>query len=54
MSLAVMRVLLVDVNGLPFGFTAQYVDELIRVPHEEMLTVVERNESTGNWFSGYR
>ncbi|MDO8948510.1 MAG: hybrid sensor histidine kinase/response regulator [Desulfocapsaceae bacterium] len=43
LSLAVMRVLLVDVNGLPFGFTAQYVDELIRVPHEEMLTVVERN-----------
>ncbi|MDD3814248.1 MAG: hybrid sensor histidine kinase/response regulator [Desulfocapsaceae bacterium] len=43
LSLAVMRVLLVEVNGLPFGFTAQYVDELIRVPHEEMLTVVERN-----------
>ncbi len=43
LSLAVMRVLLVEVNGLSFGFTAQYVDELIRVPHEEMLTVVERN-----------
>lgn len=43
LSLAVMRVLLVEVNGLPFGFTAQYVDELIRVPHEEMLTIVERN-----------
>ncbi|MFH2122708.1 MAG: hybrid sensor histidine kinase/response regulator [Pseudomonadota bacterium] len=43
LSLAVMRVLLVEVNGLSFGFTAQYVDELIRVPREEMLTVVERN-----------
>lgn len=43
LSLAVMRVLLVEVNGLPFGFTAQYVDELIRVPYEEMLTIVERN-----------
>lgn len=42
LSLAVMRVLLVGVNDLPFGFTAQYVDELIRVSHEEMLTVVER------------
>ena len=42
LSLAVMRVLLVEVNGLPFGFTAQYVTELIRVSHEEMLTVVER------------
>ncbi|MDP2785593.1 MAG: hybrid sensor histidine kinase/response regulator [Sulfurimicrobium sp.] len=43
LSLAVMRVLLVEVQGLPFGFTAQYVNELIRVPHEEMLTVVERH-----------
>lgn len=43
LSLAVMRVLLVEVRGLPFGFTAQYVSELIRVPLEEMLTVVERN-----------
>jgi two-component system chemotaxis sensor kinase CheA len=43
LSLAVMRVLLVEVNGLAYGFTAQYVDELIRVPHEEMLTVVERH-----------
>ncbi len=43
LSLAVMRVLLVDVKGLPFGFTAQYVAELIRVPHTEMLTVAERN-----------
>jgi chemotaxis protein histidine kinase CheA len=42
LSLAVMRVLLVEANGLPFGFTAQYVAELIRVSHEEMLTVVER------------
>jgi len=42
LSLAVMRVLLVEVDGLPFGFTAQYVSELLRLPHEEMLTVAER------------
>lgn len=46
LSLAVMRVLLVDVKGLPFGFTAQYVAELIRVPHGEMLTVAERQAVT--------
>jgi chemotaxis protein histidine kinase CheA len=43
LSLAVMRVLLVDVNGLPFGFTAQYVAELLRLPREAQLTVAERN-----------
>jgi len=43
LSLAVMRVLLVQVNGLPFGFTAQYVAELLRVPREAQLTVAERN-----------
>jgi len=43
LSLAVMRVLLVEVDGLPFGFTAQYVAELLRLPREAMLTVAERN-----------
>jgi two-component system chemotaxis sensor kinase CheA len=43
LSLAVMRVLLVEVDGLPFGFTAQYVAELLRVPHAALLTVAERN-----------
>ena len=43
LSLAVMRVLLVEVDGLPFGFTAQCVAELLRLPREEMLTVAERN-----------
>jgi two-component system chemotaxis sensor kinase CheA len=43
LSLAVMRVLLVEVDSLPFGFTAQYVAELLRVPREAMLTVAERN-----------
>lgn len=42
LSLAVMRVLLVEVDGLPFGFTAQYVAELLRLPHEALLTVAER------------
>jgi two-component system chemotaxis sensor kinase CheA len=43
LSLAVMRVLLVEVNGLPFGFPAQYVAELTRLPREELLSVAERN-----------
>ena len=43
LSLAVMRVLLVEVNGLPFGFTAQYVAELLRLPQEALLIVAERN-----------
>lgn len=43
LSLAVMRVLLVEVEGLPFGFTAQYVVELLRLPYAEMMTVAERN-----------
>ncbi|GAB1392693.1 hybrid sensor histidine kinase/response regulator [Rhodocyclaceae bacterium] len=43
LSLAVMRVLLVEVDGLPFGFTAQYVTELLRLPHEALLNVAERN-----------
>ena len=43
LSLAVMRVLLVQVDGLPFGFTAQYVAELLRLPREAQLTVAERN-----------
>lgn len=42
LSLAMMRVLLVEVDGLPFGFTAQYVAELLRLPHESLLTVAER------------
>ncbi len=43
LSLAVMRVLLVEVDGLPFGFTAQYVAELLRLPHEALMNVAERN-----------
>lgn len=43
LSLAVMRVLLVQVDGLPFGFTAQYVAELLRLPQSALLTVAERN-----------
>lgn len=37
-----MRVLPVDVSGVPFGFSAQYVAELIRVPQHELLTVSDR------------
>jgi two-component system chemotaxis sensor kinase CheA len=42
LSLAMMRVLLVEVGGIPFGFTAQYVAELLRVPQSEVLNVAER------------
>jgi two-component system chemotaxis sensor kinase CheA len=42
LSLAVMRVLLVEINGIPFGFTAQYVAELLRVSESELMTVAER------------
>ena len=42
LSLAMMRVLLVEVGGIPFGFAAQYVAELLRVPQSEFLTVAER------------
>ncbi|SFB87786.1 two-component system, chemotaxis family, sensor kinase CheA [Marinospirillum celere] len=43
LSLAVMRVLLVEAAGQPLGFTAQYVSELVRVPKEALLEVAERN-----------
>lgn len=43
LSLAVMSVLLVEVEGLPFGFTAQYVAELLRVPADALMEVAERN-----------
>ncbi|TAN66692.1 MAG: hybrid sensor histidine kinase/response regulator [Methylobacter sp.] len=42
LSLAMMRVLLVEVGGIPFGFSAQYVTELLRVPQSELLNVAER------------
>jgi chemotaxis protein histidine kinase CheA len=42
LSLAVMRVLLIEVGGVPFGFTAQYVAELLRVPQSELLNIAER------------
>ena len=43
LSLAVMRVLLVQVAGLPFAFTAQHVSELVRVPMEGLLNAAERD-----------
>jgi len=42
LSLAMMRVLLVEVGGIPFGFSAQYVSELLRIPQSEILNVAER------------
>ncbi|MCA1908066.1 MAG: hybrid sensor histidine kinase/response regulator [Magnetospirillum sp.] len=42
LSLAVMRVLLVQAGGQSFGFTAQYVAHLLDVPPERVITVAER------------
>ena len=42
LSLAVMRVLLVEAAGETFGFTAQQVAHLLRLPQAQMLTVAER------------
>lgn len=43
LSLAVMRILQVAVDGLPFGFTAQHVTELLQLPKEALLNVAERS-----------
>lgn len=43
LSLAVVRVLLVEVNGHPFGFGAPHVSELLRVPVSSLMQVAERN-----------
>ena len=42
LSLAMMRVLLIQAQGQPFGFTAQYVTELLRLPTSALLQVAER------------
>jgi two-component system chemotaxis sensor kinase CheA len=42
MSLAVMRVLLVSAGGAMWGFTAQYVYEILRVARTSLLTITER------------
>ncbi|MGE5506781.1 MAG: response regulator [Actinomycetota bacterium] len=42
LSLAVMRVLMVSSGGQSFGFTAQYVAQLLELPPERLLTVAER------------
>ena len=39
LSLAVMRVLLVEVDGLPFGFTSQHIASLVRVPKGSLMVV---------------
>ncbi|WP_114416600.1 hybrid sensor histidine kinase/response regulator [Marinospirillum perlucidum] len=42
LSLALMRVLLVEVAGQPLGFTAQYVSELVKVEASRLLEVADR------------
>ena len=43
LSLAVMRVLQVSVDGTPFGLTAQYFSELRRVPIAQIGNVADRD-----------
>ncbi|MBX9935662.1 MAG: hybrid sensor histidine kinase/response regulator [Burkholderiaceae bacterium] len=42
LSLAMMRMLLVEVRGLPFAINAQYVGELLRLPTEDLMLVAGR------------
>ncbi len=42
LSLAMLRVLLVQAQDLAFGFTAQHVAELLRLPHSALMQVAER------------
>lgn len=42
LSLAMMRVLLVESQGLTFGITAPHVAKLVRQPQETLMTVAER------------
>lgn len=43
LSLAVLRVLLVQVDGQPFCFTAQHVAQIVRLPQSALLQVAQRN-----------
>ncbi|QFY89664.1 hybrid sensor histidine kinase/response regulator [Magnetovirga frankeli] len=42
LSLAVMRVMLCQAGGQTFGFTAQYIHELVRVPAREQMNIAGR------------
>lgn len=43
LSLAKMRVLLIGTAGYQFGFTAQYIVELLSVPESSLIKVADRN-----------
>lgn len=42
LTLAIMRTLLVSCRGMIFGITTHYVTEIIRVPEQELISVVSR------------
>ncbi len=42
LTLAIMRILLVNASGMPFAVTSHYVSEIIRVPLEDLITVVDK------------
>jgi two-component system, chemotaxis family, sensor kinase CheA len=39
LSLAVMRVLLFEIDSLPFGLTSQHIATLVRVPRDSMMAI---------------
>jgi len=42
LSLAMMRVFLCEVERVTFGFTAQYISSLVRVPAKKLMNVADR------------
>ncbi|MGO9014929.1 MAG: response regulator [Dissulfurispiraceae bacterium] len=42
LTLAVMRILLVNASGMPFAITSHYVSEIIRASLEDVITVVDK------------
>ena len=42
LTLAVMRILMVNASGMPFAITSHYVSEIIRAPLEDLITVVDK------------
>ncbi len=42
LTLAVMRLLIVNASGMPFAITSHYVSEIIRVQLDDLITVVDK------------
>ena len=42
LTLAVMRLLIVNAAGMPFAITSHYVSEIIRVPLDDLISVIDK------------